>query len=262
MIDHTTATTTLTLRGSEEGSATGQPGVDPRSVYVDYFWLPLLGPVALCTARLLTELVASGADPIHLSVDEIGSSIGIEDGTAPATVLRALQRLESAGIITVAADGSLHLLPQLPRLSAGQVERLPDDLQLVHRDWAPEVSADQPAIAPLARTNSNRLLTLAATIENTLVNPLSSPQQNVERWQQVLRQVEEIRDEAIIDWAAPDLEMTLAELHMASQSLTEAVWSAQHVIATQGELPADTRAELGEAAARIIDWMVTEFPST
>ena len=105
-----------------------------------------------------------------------------------------------------------------------------------------------------------RVLSLASTIDEILVNPSLDPGQLAFRWQHVIRLAEEARDDAVLDWAPADLESSLAECHLASQEMNEALWSAQCAIASRRSIGGDHRAALAEAAAGVVDWLVSEFP--
>ena len=235
--------------------------VPSRSAYVDQFWLPLLGPVATCTARLLACHLSQDPGPVTILMRDLATSLGVDArSSAPAVLVSAFQRLEEMQILANGPDGALLVRHGFPHLGPIELGRLPFALQEAHRTSFSDhggvhATTDDNPVAPNAR-----LLSLAATVDEILINPELSDRPLAYRWEHVARLAEEARDEALLSWAAPDLETALTDGQASGQTLREAMWSSQHAIASRGQLPATCRSQLSDAAAGVIDWMVSEFP--
>ena len=116
----------------DEGAA-GVAGHDPRSEYVERFWLPLVGPSCLLASRHLTGRLGGRASGVVLSLDELAGSLGLGAGTGRnATVRRTLARLIDFGLARVERD-AFELRRAFPSLTACQVGRLPLHLAVEHR---------------------------------------------------------------------------------------------------------------------------------
>ena len=129
-------------------------GHDPRSAYVETFWLGILGP---STTWLLRRLV-TGLDehPGGFDLDPLGTAralgIGHRSGTTSPFV-RSLARAERFGITRT--DGCLLAVRRrLPPLSRRLIERLPPEVQAEHRRWQERELRDG---ADEARTRARQL---------------------------------------------------------------------------------------------------------
>jgi len=238
----------------------GTGGVDARSRYVDHYWMPLLGPSAVCLARTLMRMVGRQGTDVTLDLDHLGAVLGLDDDHV---LQDAFEILDGAGIVAFDGPGVVLVRADFPYLTAAQVDALPEGLAVAHGVPGSLLAAAN-LDAPTGRTHAPgphaRALSLAATLDEILVNPSLDPGQLAHRWQHVIRLAEEARDDAVLDWAPGDLEATLAESHLAGQEVTEALWSAQQAIVSRRHLGAESRAALAEAAAGIVDWLVAEFP--
>ena len=102
------------------------------SVYVETFWLPLVGPSAVLTLRRLTRWLEHERDGITVSVAILSSCLGLGTGTGRrAPVARTLARLVDFKIASHDRERLL-LRRELPMLSARQIERLPPCLITAH----------------------------------------------------------------------------------------------------------------------------------
>src|SRR6266446_3083079 len=69
-------------------------GHAPRSVYVETYWLPVLGPSATWALRRLTAWLDAEPAGYELSLSELGRELGLGAGTGRhAVVIRTLGRL-------------------------------------------------------------------------------------------------------------------------------------------------------------------------
>lgn len=264
---HVTRTGTLSLsRWVDEGPTAG---VDPRSRYVDHFWIPTLGPTAVCLARTLMRMIAREGRAVIVRTEDLTAILGLHDTDAVASLERAIDLLASHRILADdggTEDGSrIAVRSQFPYLDEPLVAALPGELAKAHR--APySLQAAAMLDAPLDRSRDVgphlRALSLAASVDEILVNPSLDPGQLAFRWQHVIRLAEEARDDAVLDWAPADMESPLAECHLASQAVSEALWSTQCAVATRRSIGEDQRTALADAAAGVVDWLVSEYPST
>src|SRR5436305_3785525 len=69
-------------------------GYDPRSRYVETFWLPTLGPTALLLLRHLADRFDRQPDGVQLTVSDTSHALGLgqRDGNS-SPILRTLTRL-------------------------------------------------------------------------------------------------------------------------------------------------------------------------
>lgn len=249
-------------------------GVDPRSRYVDHYWIPVIGPTAVCLARTLMRMVSREQGDVVIRTDHLAALLGLRGDQADEVVRESVDVLDRHGIVNVGADSGekqendpvavdLHVRSLFPYLSDDLVAGLPGELASAHR--APHsLRAAATLDAPLDRSRDLgphlRVLSLAATIDEILVNPSLDPGQLAFRWQHVVRLAEEARDDAVLDWAPADLESTLAECHLAAQAVNEELWASQCAVATRRSIGPQQRSALAEAAAGVVDWLVSEYP--
>ena len=110
-------------------------GHDPRSTYVEQFWLGTLGPSTIWFLRHCANLLDS-ADSTAVNLRETASTLGIghEGGSRSAmskTVARAC-RFRAARSV---GSATLAVRLRLPQLSYRQVLRLPEPVQLRHDEF-------------------------------------------------------------------------------------------------------------------------------
>ena len=236
-------------------------GVDARSRYVDHYWIPTLGPTAVCLIRILMRMIARRGETVEVRAEQLSELLGLRpDGDAALGA--ALGVLADADLVTVADDGVLEVSGRFPHLTDDQIAHLPPALADAHR--SPGSLAAAAAVDGVDRVHAfgphARALSLAATIDEILVNPGLDAGQLAMRWQHVIRLAEEARDDAVLDWAPSDLEATLAECHLAGQAISEALWATQRNVAIRRTIGTEHREALADGAAGVIDWLVSEFP--
>ncbi len=110
-------------------------GHDPRSLYVERYWLPILGPSATLLLRRLAMALEETPDGFTLECADwaLGLGIGMRGGKN-GPFWRALDRCCRFG--TTQRKGSQLLVrPKLSPLSMHQVMRLPDHLHASHHEW-------------------------------------------------------------------------------------------------------------------------------
>ncbi len=129
-------------------------GHDPRSPYVERFWVSILGP----SATLLLRRLATGLDlaPDGFSFEpeawarELG--VGIRGGKN-SPFWRAIERTGRFRATRLQGD-TLFARRRLDSLNIRQVDRLPAHLQRAHHAWAARQLAEhqkpRPPVPPLA----------------------------------------------------------------------------------------------------------------
>ena len=110
-------------------------GHDPRSTYVEQFWLGTLGPSTTWFLRHCANLLDAG-DSTTVNLRETASTLGIghEGGSRSAmskTVARAC-RFRAARSV---GSATLAVRLRLPQLSYRQVQRLPEPVQRRHDEF-------------------------------------------------------------------------------------------------------------------------------
>lgn len=111
-------------------------GHDPRSPYVERFWLGVLGPTATWLLRRLAAGLEESPAGFELDVASTATELGI--GTRAglhSPFLRSLQRCCRFGATELVDDATLRVRRKLPPLTRAQVERLPGALRISHEQW-------------------------------------------------------------------------------------------------------------------------------
>ncbi len=153
-------------------------GHDPRSAYVERFWLPVLGPSACWLLRRLATWLERQPDGFELPVDETALSLGL--GVRPgrqAPLRRTIERCCQFRVAHLDGEAATLLVRRkLPPLTRNQVARLPESLQNAHRAFL-EHQLRQPSDNGL-RVRAQRLaLTLCELGEDR-----AAAEQQLLRW--------------------------------------------------------------------------------
>jgi len=148
-------------------SVLDQVGHDPRSPYVERFWLGVLGPSSVVFLRkLATELEANPAG-FDLPLVETARTLGLGmRGGRNSPFLRTINRCAQFRMVHL--DESDHVLlvrRKLPPLTRGQVTRLPEPLQLEHLEWQHDPTQEDARMKVRARRLALSLLELGEDVE-------------------------------------------------------------------------------------------------
>lgn len=113
-----------------------QLGHDPRSPYVEKFWLGILGPSTVWLLRRLADRLDDEPEGFRIDVEETARSIGvgIRNGRNSPFV-RSLDRCCRFGAARFVTPTTLAVRRKLPPLNRPQLNRLPVSLQEAHREW-------------------------------------------------------------------------------------------------------------------------------
>src|SRR5215210_5165638 len=111
-------------------------GHDPRSPYVEHFWLSILGPSTTWLLRRLAARFEETPDGFELDLCETARALGLGNRGGPnSPFVRALGRCRQFGFAQEPAEGTLAVRRRLPPLTRGQVDRLPPPLRDEHQRW-------------------------------------------------------------------------------------------------------------------------------
>jgi hypothetical protein len=150
-------------------SVLDQVGHDPRSPYVERFWLGVLGPSSVVfLRRVATELEAHPAG-FELPLAETAKALGLGmKGGRNSPFLRTISRCVQFHLVHLdPADRVLLARRRLPPLTRGQVTRLPEPLQLQHREWQEDPAGHDARLKVRARRLALSLLELGEDVEAT-----------------------------------------------------------------------------------------------
>lgn len=122
-----------------------QVGFDPRSAYVEQFWLAILGPSTTFLVRRLGAGLDAEPEGFDLPLADTAQAIGIgTKGGRNSPFLRALGRTTKFGLAQH-HGGGLAVRRKVPPLNRHQLERLPASLQDAHADWQANTLAETAA---------------------------------------------------------------------------------------------------------------------
>src|SRR3954447_2004024 len=127
-------------------SVIDEVGHDPRSVYVERFWLGVLGPTSVVFLRRLASELESSPSGFTLPVEETARTLGLGmRGGRNSPFLRTITRCAQFHLVHL-DDRAATILARrkLPPLTRGQVTKLPEALQRQHQDWQANPALSDP----------------------------------------------------------------------------------------------------------------------
>ena len=118
-------------------SVIDEVGHDPRSAYVERFWLGVLGPSSVVLLRRLAAELESSPSGFTLPLEETARTLGLGTrGGRNSPFLRTITRCAQFRLVHFDETSATILARRkLPPLTRGQVGKLPDHLQQQHQDW-------------------------------------------------------------------------------------------------------------------------------
>jgi hypothetical protein len=142
-------------------------GHDPRSVYVEQFWLGVLGPTATWLLRRLVSGFDRAPDGYVLDVEGTARALGlsISKGTA-SPFNKAVTRCVMFGLVQRRSEAWL-VRRRVPLVSQRHLGRLPDEVQSQHTQW----TTTTIHIDALARAHALAAAMLAAGDDRGLLEP-------------------------------------------------------------------------------------------
>lgn len=121
-----------------------QRGHDPRSLYVEQFWLGVLGPTSTWLLRRLVAGLDEHPSGYLADFDELAGGLGlstVKGRTSPFG--RALHRCVMFDAARPLRDGTVgwEVRRRLPTVAQRHLRRLPVDVQRMHAEWDHSVAS-------------------------------------------------------------------------------------------------------------------------
>lgn len=110
--------------------------------YVEWFWLPVLGPTATWLVRRLAVHAAHEPDGGLVDVADLAASLGVAwQPDCDGPFARALSRCVMFGACAPVADvaATLAVRISMPQLPVRHLMRLPTTLREMHTEWLREI---------------------------------------------------------------------------------------------------------------------------
>jgi hypothetical protein len=120
-------------------------GYDPRSPYVERFWLGVIGPSTTWLIRRVAAGFDAAPEGFEMPLGETARALGLGDrGGRNSPFFRTLNRLVQFELARVTGPGEMEVMRKLPPLSRRHTIRLSPALQEAHERWM----ADQQSLPP------------------------------------------------------------------------------------------------------------------
>lgn len=170
---HTPAGTVIHIRPWID-AVIDENGYDPRSRYVERFWLGVLGPTATWLLRRLVADFGQHPDGYDIDLCDTARAMGLSYSVGRSSPFaKALQRCVMFGLAHQTSDG-MAVRRRVPTVAHRHLRRMPDSLQREHESWEKAVTLDdltrahQLAVAMLdvgddASTIEHQLIALGVT---------------------------------------------------------------------------------------------------
>ncbi len=152
-------------------------GVDPRSLYVEQFWLPVIGPTCTWLLRHLAARLEREEAGLRIDLDDAARALGLAVRQGRHSPFgRAMSRCIVFDLARWQGPQTLAVRRKLPPLSRRYLLRLPSRLQDAHERW----TAAQPRPGSLEHHRLRaRRLALAVV---ALGEPFDSAETQLVRW--------------------------------------------------------------------------------
>jgi hypothetical protein len=131
-------------------------GFDPRSPYVERFWLGIVGPSVTWLMRRIAAGFDAAPDGFEMAMGETARALGLGDpGGRNSAFFRTLNRMVQFDLARPTGPGELEVMRRLPPLGRRHTARLSPALQEAHEQW----QAEQLQVPPseVARRRSRQL---------------------------------------------------------------------------------------------------------
>jgi hypothetical protein len=133
-----------------EDTTSAVGALDPRSAYVERYWLPLLGAQATVLVRRLADRLEAEPGGFDLEVDEAVRTLGLwGPGGARSSFRRAVLRLVRHRFARHHGREAIAVVRRAPTLGERDVAKLAAALATEHRRW--EAARAAPAFAEVRR---------------------------------------------------------------------------------------------------------------
>jgi hypothetical protein len=170
------ATTTLRVEALLD-PVIDQLGHDPRSTYVELFWLPVLGPSATWLLRRLARQLDERPGGVDLDAAELARALGLgERAGRHAPFARTVQRCVDFDMARWEGESRLAVRRRLPPLARRHLARLTEARRAEHEAYLAS-RPDTPPAQRLARHGRELALSLLAIGEEP-----AAVEQQLHRW--------------------------------------------------------------------------------
>jgi hypothetical protein len=144
-------------------------GHDPRSPYVELFWLGVLGPSTTWLLRRLAAGLEAEPAGFELPLAATARALGLGDRNGRnSPFMRALTRCCQFGLAQAHDRSTLAVRRKLPPLNRRQLVRLPEHLQQAHERWqVHQLRPEAEQVLRRARHLALSLLELGEDVEST-----------------------------------------------------------------------------------------------
>lgn len=157
-----------------------QLGHDPRSLYVERFWLSILGPSATWFLRAVAHRFDAEPEGFTIDLKDTARALGIgARAGANGALYRTLERILSFGFAQYTDVDVLAVRRRMAPLTRRQQQRLTPALQLEHDAWT---DANGPTVAPSVDDLRRRARALALSLIE-LGEDVEATEQQLHRWQ-------------------------------------------------------------------------------
>ncbi len=145
-----------------------QLGVDPRSEYVERYWLPLVGPASVLLVRYLAHRFDETPEGFSLDVTHTARVLGLGTGLGRwGPLQRTVHRCANFGFVRRWGDERVLARRHLPTVTRQQLARLPEDRQALHEQWRADLARPRGLTPTPAVGGSGPRPGLAALSERT-----------------------------------------------------------------------------------------------
>ena len=110
-------------------------GHDPRSAYVERFWLGVLGPSAIWLLRRLAAGLEESPAGFDLPLEDTARSLGIGGVGRSSAFARTLGRIVQFDLARLEPPAGVAVRRRLPPLARRHLLRLPESVQAEHAAW-------------------------------------------------------------------------------------------------------------------------------
>lgn len=110
-------------------------GHDPRSAYVETFWLSVIGPTALWIMRRLASGFDAEPGGYGIDLDATATAMGLSYSKGLNSPFgKSLQRCVMFGLAQPMSDGYA-VRRRIPQVALRHLKRLPAEVQAAHESW-------------------------------------------------------------------------------------------------------------------------------
>lgn len=153
-----------------------EAGFDPRSAYVEEYWLGILGPSTTWLLRRMAAGLDAEPDGFLLDLAETSQALGLgERQSRHSPFARALVRCVHFDLAQPRGLGVLAVRRKVPALNRRQVQRLPNSLQSRHLSW------QQTQVGPATEESRRRACQLALSLLE-LGEPVDAAERQLGTW--------------------------------------------------------------------------------